>query len=92
MSDRVLSTPAAREAIVKFGNIVKGDLENQVKALDREGKTLSDPNNWDGRLAGEFRAKWVQINATLLKMVASLEELKGDVQQINANIMEAGGN
>lgn len=92
MPDRVLSTAAAREAIQRFGKIVNGDLLNQINSLNREGQTLSQPDNWDGRLAADFRSKWPETNAALQKMKTTLEELKSKVQQINENIMSAGGN
>jgi uncharacterized protein YukE len=92
MSDRVLSSGAAKAAIGKFGQIVNGDLQNQLKALNDQGQILSDPQNWDGKLAGEFRDKWVQTNSSLQKIRSALDELRGNIQQINDNIMRAGGN
>lgn len=45
MSDRVLSTATAREAIERFQRIVQGPLLQQISDLNREGQVLSDPNN-----------------------------------------------
>jgi uncharacterized protein YukE len=92
MPDRVLSSAAAREAIQRFGKIINGDLLTQINALNREGQTLSQPDNWDGRLAADFRSKWPDTNAALQKMKSALEQLKNDIQKINENIMQAGGN
>jgi uncharacterized protein YukE len=60
--------------------------------LNREGQLLSNPANWDGRLAQEFRATWPQTHQQLLRVKESLEELRQRVSQINQNIMQAGGN
>lgn len=92
MSDRVLSTAIAREAIVKFQQIVNGPLLQQIADLNREGQRLSEPNNWDGRLANEFRSNWADTHQKLLGIQRSLEELRAQVAVINQNIMQAGGN
>jgi uncharacterized protein YukE len=90
--DRVLSTTAAREAIQRFQQVVNGPLLDQINALDREGKALSEPNNWDGRLAAEFRGNWPGIHSQLVTLKNTLEELRTKVAVINQNIMSAGGN
>jgi uncharacterized protein YukE len=90
--DRVLSSGEARASIQRFQSVVNGPLLDQINALNREGQLLSDPNNWDGRLAQDFRATWPQTHQQLLRVKESLEELRQRVQQINVNIMQAGGN
>ncbi len=92
MSDRVLSTGTAREAIMRFQSIVQGDLLSQIQNLNAQGQILSQPDVWDGRLAQEFRSNWPEINSQLLQMQQTLVELREKVQQINQNIMSAGGN
>ncbi|HTD78439.1 MAG TPA: pyrophosphorylase [Chloroflexota bacterium] len=92
MPDRVLSSGEARASIQRFQSVINGPLLDQINALNREGQLLSDPNNWDGRLAQDFRATWPQTHQQLLRVKESLEELRQRVQQINVNIMQAGGN
>lgn len=92
MSDRVLSTATAREAIAAFQSIVNGPLLEQINQLNAKGQILSQPTNWDGRLAGEFRAHWSDTHQKLVGIQHTLEELRRQVQQINQNIMQAGGN
>jgi uncharacterized protein YukE len=92
MSDRVLSTAAAREAITAFQRIVTGPLLQQIGELHAQGQILSEPNNWDGRLAGEFRGHWADTHHKLLGIQQALEQLRQQVHQINQNIMQAGGN
>jgi uncharacterized protein YukE len=92
MSGRVLSTPEAESAIQKLQQIINGPLIEQIEALNREGRTLSDQNVWDGQLAGEFRNGWPETDRSLRKVREELEELRASVQRINENIMTAGGN
>ena len=90
--DRVLSTATAREAITRFQSVVNGPLLQQINELHRQGQILSQPENWDGRLAGEFRSHWTDTNQKLLTVQRTLEELRAQIAKINQNIMQAGGN
>ena len=92
MADRVLSTATARQSITKMQQIINGGLVEQIEQLSREGETLSQPDVWDGRLAGEFRSNWPQTKQALKKARQELDELRVNVQKINQNIMQAGGN
>ncbi|MBC8252708.1 MAG: WXG100 family type VII secretion target [Ardenticatenia bacterium] len=92
MSDRVLSTAEAKQAITRMQQIINGGLVEQIQRLNTEGQKLSQPNIWDGRLAGEFRSNWPQTHKTLQEAQRQLEELRAKVQKINENIMRAGGN
>ncbi len=92
MTERVLSTAAAKAAIQQMQRIINGGLVEQIDALNREGQTLSDPNVWDGRLAQEFRTRWQETYANLQKSKSALEELRANIQRINQDIMSAGGN
>ena len=92
MSDRVLSTEEAKAAIRDIQRIVNGGLTEQLQALDTNGKTLSDPNKWDGPLATTFRSDtWPQTKAALEKAKAELEELQQQLSKIATNIFTAGG-
>jgi uncharacterized protein YukE len=92
MSDRVLSTATAREAITAFQAIVNGPLIEQISQLNSKGQILSQPNNWDGQLAIQFRSHWSDTHQRLIAIQQSLEELRRQIHQINQNIMQAGGN
>lgn len=93
MSDRVLSTVEAEQAIKKMQQIINGPLIEQITQLNQQGQTLSNPNVWDGRLAQEFRNTWwPEMHKALVKAKEELEELRAKVQQINEDIMRAGGN
>jgi uncharacterized protein YukE len=92
MSQRVLSTEAARSAIQRMQAILSGELEAQVKQLERQGDVLSDPNVWDGPYASQFRGSiWPQTRGALDRTVTALDELRTAVQRVNENIMSAGG-
>ena len=93
MSDRVLSSEAARVAIQRMEAILAGQLEQQVQQLEQQGQILTDPSIWDGRAAAEFRGTvWPQAKASLDRTIKTLEELRLAVQRVNQNIMAAGGN
>jgi len=91
MSERVLSTQTAKQAIQKMQQIINGSLTEQIDALNREGQTLSDANVWDGRLAQQFRSEWPQTHSALLKAKEAVEQLRANSQRINQDIMQAGG-
>lgn len=92
MSDRVLSTGTARDAITRLQTIINGSLLEQINDLTREGQKLADPNVWDGRLATEYRGRWQETQQQLKTVKDSLDELRRQMAQINQNIMQAGGN
>lgn len=90
---RVVSTDEARESIARMQQIINGGLTQQINGLEREGQILSDPNNWDGVLAGQFRSDiWPQTKSALDKALVELEQLRQKIALINTNIMDAGGN
>lgn len=92
MADRVLASQTAVQSVKRMQSIINGSLLDQIAALDAEGKTLSDPNVWDGNLAIQFRNEWPTIDATLRRTKDQLEELRGQMEQIVNNILLAGGN
>lgn len=93
MSTRVLATEQARQAITQMQQVLNGPLSDTLRQLDQLGQTLSEPNNWDGRLAAEFRGQvWPGARTATNTMLQKLEELRNDVSKITQNIMEAGGN
>jgi uncharacterized protein YukE len=93
MASRVLATDEARATITQMQSLLSGGLADQVNQLDQQGQRLCDPNVWDGALAAEFRGSvWPQCNASLKSTLQALEQLQTRLQQINANIMAAGGN
>ncbi len=92
MADRVLSTEEAKAAIRDIQRIINGGLTEQLQALDTNGKTLSDPNKWDGPLASQVRSDtWPQTKAAQEKAKTELDELHQQLQKIATNIFQAGG-
>lgn len=92
MAMRVLSTEAAKTAIVQVQSIVNGGLLDEITKLDQQGRTLSNPDVWDGPLAQQFRdGTWPQTKAALDKARTELDELRDQLQKIASNIMQAGG-
>lgn len=89
---RVLSTEAAKTAIKQLQNLITGAFSEQINAIDSQGQILSDPNNWDGPLAEQFRnMTWPETQAALDKLKEELEELRQQAESISNNIFSAGG-
>ncbi len=89
---RVLSTDQAKTAIQQMQSIINGGFTDQITQLDSQGRTLSDPNVWDGPLAEKFRGStWPETRAALDKAKQELDALRGQLQAISQNIFTAGG-
>ena len=92
MVARVLSTDQAKTAIQQMQSIINGGLTEQITQLDAQGKTLSNPDIWDGPLAQQFRDQtWPETKSALDRAKQELEELRDQLQRISQNIMTAGG-
>ncbi len=89
---RVLSTETAASSIRSMATIIQSDLTEQLRRLDQEGTTLSQSDVWDGALAVQFRSSWPTTSRALQNVKAELEQLRANVERINADIMAAGGN
>jgi uncharacterized protein YukE len=93
VSGRVVSTESAVASINKMQQIIAGGLNDQISALDAEGKNLSQPEVWDGTLATQFRSEvWPATHKALTEAQKALEELRSKIMLINNNILSAGGN
>ena len=89
---RVLSTEEAKQSIRHIQQIINGGLTEQLSALDKEGQDLSNPNNWDGPLAEQFRSStWPQTKSALEKAKTELNDLHQQLQKISTDIFTAGG-
>jgi hypothetical protein len=92
MAGRVLSTEQAKTAIQQVQAIINGGLTDQIAQLDAQGRTLSNPDVWDGPLAQQFRDQtWPETKAALDRARQELDELRDQLQRISQNIMSAGG-
>ncbi|QWC84614.1 pyrophosphorylase [Nocardioidaceae bacterium] len=89
---RVLSTEQAKQAIQQMQSIINGGFTDQITQLDSQGRTLSDPNVWDGPLAERFRGStWPETKSALDKAKEELEQLRDQLQRISTDIFSAGG-
>ncbi|MFC0596862.1 pyrophosphorylase [Streptomyces palmae] len=85
-------TDLAHQEAAKMLSIINSELPGLIGKLNGHGQQLSEPNNWDGPLAQQFRGQvWPQAKGDLDKMKASLEHLQQQVQKILTNISQAGG-
>lgn len=91
MSAIIKSTPEAIQAIATMQAIVDGGLADQVHALTTAGDTAGDQANWDGPLASQFRATWVDTKGNLTRLLADLAELRQRLHTVQSNIQSAGG-
>ena len=92
VSDRVLSSQAAKDAITAMQNIINGGLQNEINNLNQQGNQLKDPNNWDGPLAERFRNDtWPGVENTLRNLTQELTDLREQLNQISTDIFQAGG-
>jgi uncharacterized protein YukE len=92
MTDRVLSTGEARQAITRLQGLVDQDLLTQITNIISVCETLSQPDKWDGNLATKFRGEVPQLKSALNNAHQQLSALQKSISQINQNIMTAGGN
>jgi hypothetical protein len=93
MTTRVLSTDEAKASIGRIKSILDDGLASQIKALCNEGEILSQPDVWDGSLAGQFRGEaWPAAATALSACQSALEALRGQVETITSDILIAGGN
>jgi len=91
-TQRVLATEQAKTSIQQVQAIINGGLADEIAKLDQQGRTLSDPDVWDGPLAQQFRDQiWPETKAALDKAKQELEELRDQLDRISTNIMQAGG-
>jgi len=92
MATRVLSTDQAKTSIRKIQSIINGGLADEIQKLDTEGKTLSQPDVWDGPLASQFRDQiWPETKTALEKAKTELDELRDQLDRISQDIFRAGG-
>ena len=91
MPSQVLSTDAGKQAIAQMKGIINGGLLDQISQLVGQGNTLSDPSVWDGPKAALFRETWSSISRELSEANVKLNELAGQIEGINGEIMAAGG-
>lgn len=93
MSTRVLANEEAHTAITNMQGIINGGLASTIQNLENQGQILSDPNNWDGHLAVQFRTDvWPAAHTALRNAHTQLLDLNHKLSAIHANIFAAGGN
>ncbi|MDR0416104.1 MAG: pyrophosphorylase [Propionibacteriaceae bacterium] len=89
---RILSSDDAKTAIGQLRSVIMGGFTDQISQMDAQGKILSDPNVWDGPLASQFRGvTWPETKSALDKAKQELDQLRGQLDKIAADIFSAGG-
>ncbi len=87
---RVLFTDRAKAAMQQMQAVLNGGLVEQIRKLDAAARTLSDPNDWDGPAAAEFRDAWPGTKSALDKTLIELDELRYQLQKISSSLRPAG--
>lgn len=87
----VKSTPEAVTAIDEMASTVNGPLLTHFDDLRQFGRVLTDPENWDGRTAEEFRnTVWPSYETALNELHVQLDKLKTQLATIQTDIVNAG--
>lgn len=90
MPGKVLTTAQA-EADAKRMLAIINSISQQFGQLNATGRTLSDPGNWDGKYAAQFRADWPGVVAALNRMSGDLTKLQSSVAKVLQDIEQSGG-
>ena len=88
---RTLATDEAKAKVTEFKSLINGQLEGLIVNMDSCGQFLSDPNNWDGPKAIQFRSDiWPSTHAALQTAKSKLDELQVAIDTILGDIVVAG--
>ena len=91
MTGKILVTQEAMQAIDKMKNIIEGPLLGDIKDLNSQGTILSNPMQWEGGSAVQFRAEWQEVYASLQKTQTFLASLQSSVKRFHADIWGIDG-
>jgi hypothetical protein len=87
----VRSTPEAVAAVGGLGALVNGPLLQSFDSLRRYARVLTDPENWDGRAANDFRSTvWPSYERALTDLHTQLDRLRVRLGEIQDDIQNAG--
>ncbi|MBX6391525.1 MAG: hypothetical protein IRZ08_21475 [Frankia sp.] len=87
----VRSTPEAVAAVAGLGTIIGGPLLTNFDNLRRHAAVLLDQENWDGRVAAEFRTTvWPSYERALTELNTQLNLLRTRLGEIQQDIQNAG--
>lgn len=89
-SARVLATQQARDSAKQL-LAATGQLKEHITKVIQQGKVLADPNNWDGKLAQQWRNEWEADSKQLQQASQKIDEIDNKAQQAVDAIMKAGG-
>lgn len=89
-SARVLATQDAKAAA---GQLVQlsGQLKEEITKVTAQGDKLADQNQWDGKLAQQWRTDWQNDKKQLQAAAQQLDALEKRAKQAVEAIIQAGG-
>jgi len=84
---------ASQEAVQTVQDILRtlNQLQTTIQDLDSRGKTLSNPEVWDGAEARAFRGEWPGMASKLRELEDTLEQISREAQRTIDEIIRAGG-
>jgi Alpha/beta hydrolase len=92
MSQRVVGTDRALQAVQEMRRLLAGDLGDRLRQLDQHGRRLGRPDVWEGPEAARFRqGLWPGASAMIGRVLAQLDRLARQAERINRDILAAGG-
>jgi|KBSSwiStaDraftv2_1062776.scaffolds.fasta_scaffold17054_3 hypothetical protein len=87
----VRGTPEAVAAIGGLGTLINGPLLRNFDSIRRYASVLTDPDNWDGRAASDFRSTvWPSYERVLTDLHTQLDRLRVRLGEIQDDIQNAG--
>jgi guanyl-specific ribonuclease Sa len=88
-SARVLATQHAKDSAQQLMSTA-GQLREQIQRIVQQGKVLTNPNEWDGTKAQQWRQEWEADEKQLQQAAQKMDELEKKAQQVVQAIMQAG--
>ena len=89
-SGRVLATQDAKTAAGQLVQLA-GQLKDEITKVTAQGDKLADPNQWDGKLAQQWRGDWGNDKKQLQTASQQLDALEKRAKQAVEAIIQAGG-
>lgn len=83
---RVLTTAEAETASNRMGQIINGQLADDISDLINQGNTLEQPDVWDGPHAATFRSGWPTTRTQLNEALQQLGTLRESIERVRADI------
>ncbi len=93
MPDEVRATAAAQQTAVDLQSLLTDQLEQTIQQIYTKCQFLVNPQEFEGRLASEYREQhWPAVDTNVKNTAQTLDELQNWLRTNINNILAAGGN